>query len=347
MEAIEFLKSRGVRNIVMDTHIDEKIIVSIIKYDFDKIPIVQAKGFIQILEREYKIDLSEWINEYNKYTIDNNIIPPESSFVLAKDEQKSSKKWVVILIAVIVAAGAWFAISSSADKINDSNQSIQTPKDEIIKNANETYKHSKESLNDNEIAQDSTDLTKSSSLKSDDEKMVEEEEDNVSNENVATLDEKDETIEEDNESDEVNSVEGQVISEDTNSSNLVSKSESESSVSSESSTSSSSSSSKSVKNSIDSDFIDKVVILPKVKIWVGVKNLDTGKKRNYMGKKPLTFTGTKRLLILTGHGNFTLQIDDEKIKFFSRYPMRFLIEDMHIKTITKDEYKKLLNANKN
>lgn len=64
-QGIEYLRKIGVEKIKEDTHLDTIKISDILEKRFDKLDYVRAKGFICILEKEYHLDLSDWLEEYH------------------------------------------------------------------------------------------------------------------------------------------------------------------------------------------------------------------------------------------------------------------------------------------
>ncbi|MGN8402859.1 sialidase [Helicobacter pylori] len=63
---LQILKEVGVAEICKATKIASKNIRSILEKRYESLSRVHARGFIQILEREYKIDLSAWMKEFDK-----------------------------------------------------------------------------------------------------------------------------------------------------------------------------------------------------------------------------------------------------------------------------------------
>ncbi|WP_283447044.1 sialidase [Helicobacter pylori] len=63
---LQILKEIGVAEICKATKIASKNIHSILEKRYESLSRVHARGFIQILEREYKIDLSAWMKEFDK-----------------------------------------------------------------------------------------------------------------------------------------------------------------------------------------------------------------------------------------------------------------------------------------
>ncbi|WP_187926162.1 sialidase [Helicobacter pylori] len=63
---LQILKEVGVAEICKATRIASKNIHSILEKRYESLSRVHARGFIQILEREYKIDLRAWMKEFDK-----------------------------------------------------------------------------------------------------------------------------------------------------------------------------------------------------------------------------------------------------------------------------------------
>ncbi|GAA7576437.1 hypothetical protein MMM148_05940 [Helicobacter pylori] len=66
---LQILKEVGVAEICKATRIASKNIHSILEKRYESLSRVRARGFIQILEREYKIDLSAWVKEFDKVCV--------------------------------------------------------------------------------------------------------------------------------------------------------------------------------------------------------------------------------------------------------------------------------------
>ncbi|PUD82162.1 sialidase, partial [Helicobacter pylori] len=66
---LQILKEVGVAEICKATKIASKNIHSILEKRYESLSRVHARGFIQILEREYKIDLSAWMKEFDKVCV--------------------------------------------------------------------------------------------------------------------------------------------------------------------------------------------------------------------------------------------------------------------------------------
>ncbi len=66
---LQILREIGIQEIYKATKIASKNIHSILEKRYESLSRVHARGFIQILEREYKIDLSAWMKEFDKVCV--------------------------------------------------------------------------------------------------------------------------------------------------------------------------------------------------------------------------------------------------------------------------------------
>lgn len=66
---LQILREIGVAEICKATKIASKNINYILEKRYESLSKVHARGFIQILEREYKIDLSAWMKEFDKVCV--------------------------------------------------------------------------------------------------------------------------------------------------------------------------------------------------------------------------------------------------------------------------------------
>ncbi|MEJ8621231.1 sialidase [Helicobacter pylori] len=122
---LQILKEVGVAEICKATKIASKNIHSILEKRYESLSRVHARGFIQILEREYKIDLSAWVKEFDKVCVFKEGVGEEKNQETSPEEtakkplkveldysinqantslSKKSSKWkpFVIVLGVIV-----------------------------------------------------------------------------------------------------------------------------------------------------------------------------------------------------------------------------------------------------
>ncbi|GAA8301960.1 hypothetical protein HpBT176_09130 [Helicobacter pylori] len=134
---LQILKEVGVAEICKATKIASKNIHSILEKRYESLSRVHARGFIQILEREYKIDLSAWVKEFDKVCVFKEGVSEEKNQETDPEEtakkplkveldysinqantslSKKSSKWkpFVLVIGVIVIVLAVVIIQNSS-----------------------------------------------------------------------------------------------------------------------------------------------------------------------------------------------------------------------------------------
>ncbi|MFT2745438.1 sialidase [Helicobacter pylori] len=134
---LQILKEVGVTEICKATKIASKNIHSILEKRYESLSRVHARGFIQILEREYKIDLSAWMKEFDKVCVFKEGVSEEQNQETNPEEtakkplkveldysinqantslSKKSSKWkpFVLVIGVIVIVLAVVIIQNSS-----------------------------------------------------------------------------------------------------------------------------------------------------------------------------------------------------------------------------------------
>ncbi|GAA8767208.1 hypothetical protein VN1335_13200 [Helicobacter pylori] len=87
---LQILKEVGVTEICKATKIASKNIHSILEKRYESLSRVHARGFIQILEREYKMDLSAWMKEFNKACVFKEGVSEEKN--QETDPEETAKK---------------------------------------------------------------------------------------------------------------------------------------------------------------------------------------------------------------------------------------------------------------
>ncbi|ANH44016.1 hypothetical protein [Helicobacter pylori] len=134
---LQILKEVGVVEICKATKIASKNINYILEKRYESLSRVHARGFIQILEREYKIDLSAWMKEFDKVCVFKEGVSEEKNQETNLEEtakkplkveldysinqantslSKKSSKWkpFVLVIGVIVIVLAVVIIQNSS-----------------------------------------------------------------------------------------------------------------------------------------------------------------------------------------------------------------------------------------
>ena len=139
-EDLNRLKEIGAQKIYEDTHIALKYVQSVIHESFEGLNRVQFLGFISILEREYKIDLTQLkkdgITYFDSMNPKENI--NQGVFVSPKRTKKFTLVYIIIAL-VLFAIVAFFSLenqdASEVTKLDDTTiesvQKTMEPKDAI------------------------------------------------------------------------------------------------------------------------------------------------------------------------------------------------------------------------
>lgn len=306
-EAIEILKKIGVKEINKTTKISVNKIEDILEKRFSNIQRVRVVGFLKILEREYKVDLSEWLKEYDASFVvevdtSNESNPPivehpVSNLYLDTQKQKddliaerkkqviSKKRFYILIAVVIVVLGGYFIFKSfshhsDVEVVNQPTQNTDIKEED----ADESSVISAIDNQNNAIEKDNP--TNIPSDKSKDEQKKE----NIPQPKQT--------------SPEVSTAQNQPTQ----------------------ATQSASTSLANVAQEDNSNIQEgEILVIPKRSLWVEVIDLNTNDKNQTIiqDEYPIK-TGSDKLLISFGHGELTIQNNDERVEYDKSYPLRFL-----------------------
>jgi len=108
MQLNEILEENSAKAISKKTNISESNIEALLAGDFDKLKKVKTLGFISILEREYKADLSalkkEALSYYDQYNADESV----TLGLPITEEKKGKSKWLLLLVLALLAYASWY-----------------------------------------------------------------------------------------------------------------------------------------------------------------------------------------------------------------------------------------------
>ncbi|WRD25238.1 sialidase [Helicobacter pylori] len=167
---LQILKEVGVAEICKATKIASKNIHSILEKRYESLSRVHARGFIQILEREYKIDLSAWMKEFDKVCVFKEGVGEEKNQETSPEEtakkplkveldysinqantslSKKSSKWkpfvIVLGVVVIILVVVIVQNSSSLKEEREQESAIKSgTKKSSFNNANPTEENKPE-----------------------------------------------------------------------------------------------------------------------------------------------------------------------------------------------------------
>ncbi len=148
---LQILKEVGVAEICKATKIASKNIHSILEKRYESLSRVHARGFIQILEREYKIDLSAWMKEFDKVCVFKEGVGEEKNQEIDPEEKtknplkveidysinqantslsKKTSKWkpfvIVLVVVVIILVVVIIQNSSSLKEEREQESAIKS-----------------------------------------------------------------------------------------------------------------------------------------------------------------------------------------------------------------------------
>ncbi|RDU72084.1 hypothetical protein [Helicobacter brantae] len=128
--ALEKLKSIGAEKIREATRLDIGKIEDILEKRFEKIAPIRAKGFIKMLEKEFSLDLSIWLMEYNEFHNQRGEKKTE-----IKGEQKGGNAlfWAACVGLVLCGGGLLYWIYSQAPSTShSSSMPTQQPQELVV-----------------------------------------------------------------------------------------------------------------------------------------------------------------------------------------------------------------------
>ncbi|PUD44108.1 sialidase [Helicobacter pylori] len=169
---LQILKEVGATEICKATRIASKNIHSILEKRYESLSRVHARGFIQILEREYKIDLRAWMKEFDKVCVFKEGVGEEQNQETSPEEtakkplkveldysinqantslSKKSSKWkpfvLVLGVVVIILTVVIIQNSSSLKEERGQESAIKSgTKKNSFNEANPTEENKPESM---------------------------------------------------------------------------------------------------------------------------------------------------------------------------------------------------------
>jgi len=325
MDSVDFFQNIDLKEVSKKTLIDKKDLNYIKNEEFDKLSKTKGLGFIKIIEREYKIDLSakkdkfmEYLKEHGKESAKEFFIAPP------KQPIKILPKLIVILLVLLIVAGMVYIVYLNTASLSSSNQA-NIEKNQIVKEAQVISGIDINESNDTnkEVA---VSMAKQEDNNSDNSFLSNKQENSEKNISVSA----DETIKTAVSSFDTNSTQNEAVSKESSDKDLtvIQKTKPQED--------------KKLQN--DNNITVKnynLTIIPKSRIWVGVVDLENYKKKSYLKDTNITINKNHNFMIATGHGEFKLLFDDRILDFNTKNPVRFVVKDGNISQISRKEFIKL------
>jgi len=108
MQLNEILEENSAKTISKKTNISEENVEALLQKDFDKLKKLKALGFISIIEREYKADLSqmkeEVLSHYGEYSYEDGVAMP----IPKGGRKKGKSKWFLFFVLVLLGYATWY-----------------------------------------------------------------------------------------------------------------------------------------------------------------------------------------------------------------------------------------------
>jgi len=151
MDNIKELEKIGLKKVCDETHIEHRYLKYMVDNNYDKLDHINTLGFIKILSREYKIDLSAWSEAFEEYWIENRKDEESDGLFIIIDDKKSSKKLLYFILIVLIVATFGTMFSLFQEKIdffnyinNDDTPYEQTAVVQEVKESLDEINNSKE-----------------------------------------------------------------------------------------------------------------------------------------------------------------------------------------------------------
>lgn len=335
-DGISRLKKIGLKEVSNKTFINLDNLTALLDKDFEKLNKTKALGFIQILQREFDVDLNELKNEYLQFN-NSQIKPKENYQKLApidEDEEKPKKFLSYLLLGLAGLAAAYFLFSNNGKSESVSSLDLNVVKNDVV------TEEAKESL----LALDEAyEKETNESEEIDLNKVVQEMFKNVEDNESDTSD--------DNETNVtllVDANESAVITPAIEENITLDASPIETALNTKviekpATTVEKLTITQKPKKSVEVKNENKggLYIQPVQKAWVGVIFLDSMKKKDFLIRRTLQLDANKDQIILVGHKNFKIFNKQLELGFKSRQKVMFLYKDGELREITKREYRRL------
>jgi len=295
---IKVLEKIGLQEVCKQTHIEVKQLEYILNNQYEKLNRINTLGFIKILSREYKLDLTNWLEGYYDYWADHKVEEDshkEKIFIRARSDRSSKKAaWlflIIILIAGIFGIGSIFKINIDIlgflDKTKLESNATAYQSAPIIQEAATSLGVKVE---ERVVNKTSNKATVEAVVVPIDENLTRTREINDTNESNASIP-----------------------------STLTTLPDANISL---------------VKNVPQ----NKAMIMPTKRIWIGIISLDNFSRKDSASDQNMTIDLTKRQLIKTGNGFFKLSYDGSIEDFTEQGSTRFLVENGTIQKISEEKF---------
>ncbi len=321
---VEYLIEQGYKKVSTKTFISDADLESFLNKDFTNINKTRALGFIQILEREYDVDLTSLKKAYLEHESTNRVKEPETLFTeTPMSDGKAWQKYLQYVALILVALGLAYYLFTMDNKKPASVDSLISHIEEnksVIKEAQKNIEKIEENRTKSLFDVDN-DLDK---------KLVKDEQNtnfDLDLDKVVLQMMKDRNISSDS-SDEHN-ISDNIAPIVLSKPKIIETDEVQKPIVKEMT--------KPVKKVIDKG---NFYIYPTKKAWVGIIYLDDFTKKDFLIRTKLPLDAGRDQLIVVGHSHFRIYNKSYSVKFRSKNLVRFIYRDGELMEINKKEFKR-------
>ena len=302
MNELENLKEIGIKEISRKTHIEPTFLQYIFDKNFEKLSRLNMRGYAKILQREYGVDLSELLAEYDAFMQENTpddshktkVSPKIASYTpddITNQRQGGGSGfffWIIIL--AIIAGGAYYFdaykyVQNFIASLNEDNTSVSYSQSSIVNEVKKNIIDTNVTISQNTPRIDAN----ASSVK-----ISAPAEQNVTV-SPASIDQ--------------NALKPSMAAQPA----------------------------PKVEQNVTKP-LNEAIITPKQRVWIGIINLENGQKTSSDTSKSVNINLDQRQLVVCGNGNIELKIGDKVTKYNPSRPARFLVENGDMKFLTYDEF---------
>lgn len=110
---IKMLEKIGLQEVCRKTHIEVKQLEYMINNQFDKLNKINTLGFVKILSREYKLDLTDWLEGFYDYWADHKAEEEskKNKIFIRANSDRSYKKLAWFFLLMMFIAGLFAVVS--------------------------------------------------------------------------------------------------------------------------------------------------------------------------------------------------------------------------------------------
>lgn len=331
---VEYLVGLGLQEVANKTFIYVDELSNFLNGNFKNINKTKAMGFIQILQREYNIDLSDLKNKYIEYLQENRSdIKVQEPLIVEDVKSEKNKKGFFTIVFLGLAIGSIIYLVDKYDLLN-----FENPTQLAIATTENTDEIKDAKINLDKLNQDENKEIKKVEI---DTNSAEVELDLRS-----ILNDKKEEIKPTKEIKEA--INSQILSTEANTSNGSDLSQLNSELQEKEIVKNAEASIEIEDNENESKVLtdavtNEIYIVPTSKVWIGTIDLETLKKKDFLARagKKVDIDGSKEQLLMIGHKFIKFYFNGKLVEFKSRGPIRFSYINGELKEIKRKEFNRL------